>query len=198
MFRPFASLALAALLVATPGSAHKVIEPGAPAKIMKGAITANPASRWNRLQQREGAFQEVWTIDGDRLNKIVFYAGVPVGQPLLRERSKNKDPLPKVEGNMLLPDIPVLLERTYRTQYGIASMTIGKQEPATLCGQPAISFQYTFIDPDFEVETKGEAIALLHKGKLFLVGFEAPSTFYFDRDVEKFRELAKTVKLAGT
>ncbi len=197
MFRRFAAIALSALLVATPGSAHKVIESGSPAKILNGAILVKPQSRWNRLQQRAGTFQEVWTIDGDRLNKIVFYAGVPVGQPLLRERSKKRDPLPKVAANMLLPDIPVLLERTYRTQYGLAIMSIGKQEPATLGGQPAIAFQYSFIDPDFEVETKGEAVAVMLKGKLYLVAFEAPSTFYFDRDVAKFRELTRTVTLSG-
>lgn len=197
MGRRITAAATALLMISAPAIAHKVIEPGLNDKIAKGAFTANPATRWNRLQQRDGDYQEVWTIDGDKLNRIVFYGGVPTGQPLVRERDKKRDPLPQVSDNMLLPDIPVLLERTYRTKHGIAIMSIGKQEPATLAGQPAIAFEYQFIDPEYEVETKGEGIAALYKGRLYLVAFEAPAVYYFDRDVQKFRDLVKTVSLPG-
>lgn len=191
-------IALTALIMAiSPAVAHKVIEPGLNDKIAKGAFSANPETRWNRLQQRDGPFQEVWTIDGDRLNRIVFYGGVPVGEPLLKERDKKRDPLPDVTGNMLLPDIPLLLERTYRTKYGIAIMSIGRQEPATLDGRPAIAFEYQFVEPEYEVETKGEAIAALHDGQLYIVTFEAPAVHYFDRDVQKFRDLVQTLSLKG-
>ncbi|MEE4211281.1 MAG: hypothetical protein V2I43_18685 [Parvularcula sp.] len=182
-------------MFSSPLSAHKVIEPGLNDNIVKGAFSATPQTRWNRLQQRDGKYQEVWTIDGDRLNRMVFYGGVPVGEPLLKERDKKRDPLPDVTGNMLLPDIPLLLERTYRTKYGIAIMSIGRQEPATLDGRTAIAFDYTFIDPEYEVETKGEAIAALENGRLYLVAFEAPAVYYFNRDIQKFRDLLKTVSL---
>ncbi len=196
MVRQHLVAAAAILILSSPAIAHKVIEPGLNDKIAKGAISASPVSRWNRLQQKDGDFQEVWTIDGDKLNRVVFYGGVPVGQPLVRERDQKRDPLPQVAGNMLLPDIPVLLERTYRTKYGVRIMTIGKQEPATLSGKPAIAFEYTFIDPEYEVETKGEAIATLDGGRLYLATFEAPAVYYFDRDIEKFRDLIGTIKLA--
>jgi hypothetical protein len=195
MFRQIVTATAALLMLSSPLAAHKVIEPGLNDKIVKGAFSANPQTRWNRLQQRDGDYQEVWTIDGDRLNRVVFYGGVPVGEPLLKERDKKRDPLPAVTGNMLLPDIPLLLERTYRTKYGIAIMSIGQQEPATLDGRPAIAFDYTFIDPEYEVETKGEAVAALESGRLYLVAFEAPTVYYFDRDLQKFRDLVKTVSL---
>lgn len=195
MLRNITAAVAATLLAASPVAAHKVIEPGLNNNIAKGVFSAKPETRWNRLQQRDGNFQEIWTIDGDRLNRVVFFGGVPVGQPLLRERDKKRDPLPAVTGNMLLPDIPLLLERTYRTKYGIAIMTIGRQEPATLDGRQAIAFDYTYIDPEYEVETKGEAVAALENGRLFIVAFEAPSVYYFDRDIEKFRSLVRTVSL---
>lgn len=197
MLRQIAAAATVMLLLTSPASAHKVIEAGLNNKIAKGAFSASPDSRWNRLQQREGDYQEVWTIDGDKLNRVVFYGGVPVGEPLLKERDKKRDPLPRVADNMLLPDIPVLLERTYRAKYGIAIMSIGKQEPATLSGRPAIAFEYQFIDPEYEVETRGEAIAALHDGRFYLVAFEAPAVYFFDRDAQKFRDLVKTVSLIG-
>jgi hypothetical protein len=192
----FLAAAAVILMLSSPVVAHKVIEPGLNDKIVKGAISASPATRWNRLQQRGGEFQEVWTIDGDKLNRVVFYGGVPIGQPLLKERDKKRDPLPQVESNMLLPDIPVLLERTYRAQFGIVIMSIGKQEPTTLAGRPGIAFEYQFIDPEYEVETRGEAVAVLHEGRLYLVAFEAPAVYYFDRDVQKFRDLVKTISMS--
>ena len=97
---------------------------------------------------------------------------------------------------MLLPDIPTLLERTYRTKYGVRIMTVGKQEPASLSGKPAIAFDYTFIEPEYEVETKGEAVAVIDRGRLYIAAFEAPAVHYFDRDVQKFRDLVKTMQLS--
>lgn len=196
MLRQFTAATMALTLLTAPAAAHKVIEPGLNDKIVKGVLSAKPVSRWNRLQQRDGNYQEIWTIDGARLNQVVFFGGVPVGKPLLTERDKKRDPLPAVTANMLLPDIPLLLERTYRTKYGIAIMSIGKQEPATLDGRPAILFDYTYIDPEYEVETKGEAVAALDGGRLFLVAFEAPAVYYFGRDVQKFRDLVGTVALS--
>jgi hypothetical protein len=76
-------------------------------------------------------------------------------------------------------------------------MTIDRQEPATLEGRPAIVFDYTFIDSEYEVETKGEAIAALNNRKLYLVAFKAPAVYYFGRDVQEFRDLVKTVPLTG-
>lgn len=197
MLRQITVAIAATILISFPVAAHKVIEPGLNNKIVKGVISASPETRWNRLQQRDGKFQEVWTIDGDRLNRVIFYGGVPVGEPLVLERDKKRDPLPEVTANMLLPDIPLLVERTYRAKYGIAIMSIGKQEPATMDGRPAIAFEYTYIDPEYEVETKGEALATLDNERLYLVAFEAPAVYYFSRDVQKFRDLVKTVTLKG-
>lgn len=184
-----------ALVLAAPANAHKLITPGLQEKIAKGAFSASAQSTWNRLDQKEGKYQEIWTIDGEQLNQIMFFGGVPVGEPLLKERNKKLDPLPKVAGNMLLPDIPILLERTYRTHYATTSMEIGLQEPATFAGMEGIHFEYRFTPIDDEVERKGEAFAALKDGKLYLVAFEAPVLHYFDKSVGEFKAIMKTLKL---
>lgn len=183
------------LAFAVPAKAHKIVEPGPRDNIAKGTFSANPSTTWNRLQQKEGKYQEIWTIDGDQLNQILFFGGVPVGEPLLKERNKKTDPLPKVASNMLLPDIPVLLERTYRTQYGATSMTIGLQEPATFAGMDGIHFEYNYTAIEDEVERRGEAFAALTDNKLYLVAFEAPSLYYFDRDVKNYHQIVQSLSL---
>lgn len=189
------ALAIIGIALASPAQAHKLIEPGFQEKIAKGTYSASPNSTWNRLNQKEGKYQEIWTIDGDQLNQIMFFGGVPVGEPLLKERNKKTDPLPKVASNMLLPDIPVFLERTYRTHFATTSMSIGLQEPATFAGMDGIHFTYRYTALEDEVEREGEAYAALEDGKLYLVAFEAPSLYYFDKDVKKFHEVVRTLEI---
>jgi hypothetical protein len=183
------------IALATPAAAHKLRDAGVTADVADGAFSVTPGQTWNRLQQSEGKYQEVWSIDGRQLNRISFYGGVPIGEPLIKERSKKRDPLPKVTDTMLLPDIPGLLERTYRTQYGIPSFDVGNQEPAQLGGKPGIHFEYSYVDPNDEVERKGDAYAALQEGKLYLVTYEAPALYFFDHHVAEARKIFVSLRL---
>lgn len=183
------------LSLATPVSAHKLIEPGLREGIAKGAFAATTTSTWNRLGEKEGKFQEIWTVDGDQLNRLIFFGGVPDGEPLLKERNKKLDPLPKFAANMLLPDIPLLFERTYRNYYGTPSVDIGEMEPTTFAGEDGIRFSYRYVDTEDEVERSGEAYAVIRGKRLYMAVFEAPEVYYFGRDVDAFRTLAQTIKL---
>jgi hypothetical protein len=194
MYRSIAMLGVCACL-ASPAYAHKLIRPEPQEKVAKGAYFAHPKTTWNRLSEKEGKYQEIWTIDGDQLNRVIFFGGIPVGDPLLKERDKKRDPLPKVAGNLLLPDIPVFFERSYRSFYGTPTMQVGLQEPASFAGMDGIHFEYRYVDVNDEVERKGEAFAALHEDKLYLVTFEAPSLYFFDRDVEKYRKLVTSLRL---
>ncbi|MEO0464173.1 MAG: hypothetical protein AAF127_13665 [Pseudomonadota bacterium] len=193
----FAFLMTAFLVLLTPdiGLAHKLIEPGKQENVAKGAFAASTEHSWNRLSKRPGKYQEIWTIDGDQLNRIVFFGGVPVGEALFRERNKKLAPLPKVAENMLLPDITTLLERTYRTYYGTPVFRVIEQKPAKFAGLDAIKFVYEFMDVNDEVVRRGEAYGAFHEDRLYLAAFEAPSLHFFDRDIDKFRHLASTVTL---
>jgi hypothetical protein len=188
-------LILCTALIATPVLANSLIAPGPQAKIAGSSLSASPAIEWNRLSRREGKNTEVWTIDGDELNKIVFYGGITVGQPLFREVNKKNQPLPRVTANMLITDIPALLENSYRSKGNVVQMSIDSQEPALVGGNKGIHFSYSFVRQDDEVQRKGEAVGAVVKNKLYLVTFEAPALHFFDKDVEQFRQLASTLKL---
>lgn len=184
----------AALLVAAPSAhAHKLIKPGVQPGIARKAFSASPSIEWNRLDTKEGKFQEIWTVDGDELNRVMFFGGVPEGEALFKEHSKDQ-PLPKVAGGMLITDIPALLESTYRAQGRTARMTIEEQQPATLDGKSGIRFRYTYVGRDDEVERKGEAFGAVVDGRLFLVNYEAPRLYFFDKDLANFRQIATTLR----
>ncbi|MFC3212790.1 hypothetical protein [Novosphingobium panipatense] len=190
------TISIIALLAAcsTPAFANSLIGPGPRAGIAKSRISASPAGEWNKLSLSGGKNVEVWTLDGDSLNKVTFFGGIAAGQPLLRERDKKNSPLPKVASNMLVTDIPTLLETTYRSQYAVNQMAIDTQAPAQLGGHAGIRFTYNFTKSD-DVRRQGEAFGAMVNGQLYLVAYEAPQIYFFDRDIEKFRTLATSIKL---
>ena len=187
----FATLSLAS----SACFANALVSPGHHGEIARSKLSATPDSEWNRLSRTDGKNTEIWTIDGDALNKVTFFGGIPSGAALLRETDKRHRPLPKVAGNMLITDIPALLESTYRSQFAVNQMRIDTQEPALLDGHKGIRFTYSFVRADDEVERRGEAVGALVSGQLYLVTYEAPALYFFDKDVARFRTLAASLTL---
>jgi len=174
--------------------ANSLVPAGPRAGIAKSALSAKPDKEWNRLSLALGRNVEVWTVDGDALNKVTFFGGIASGSPLMREFDKKRQPLPKVATNMLITDIPALLESTYRSQNAVSQMSIDSQEPAMLGAHKGIRFTYSFTRSD-EVARKGEGLGAIVGGKLYLVTYEAPALHFFDKDLERYRVLAASLAL---
>ena len=191
------ALLIAAAAGAATGAAqaNSLVSPGAQPGIAHSRLAAKPAGEWNRLSRVDGRNVEVWTVDGDALNKVSFYGGIASGSALLRERDRKHHPLPKVSATMLMTDIPALLESTYRSLGLVDQMTIGEQAPAMLGGHKAIRFAYSTTRADDEVRRNGEGIGTLVDGTLYLVTYEAPALHFFDKDLEKYRQLAASLSL---
>jgi hypothetical protein len=195
MHKALFSFVFLAGIIAGPVAANSLISPGPQSKIARSTLSAKPAYEWNKLSLRGGKNVEVWTIDGDQLNKITFYGAIQVGKPLYREVDKKERPLPRVTPNMLITDIPTLLESSYRSQFSVSQMSIDSQEPMLVGGYKGIKFTYTFTRQDEDVVRKGEAVGAFVKDRLYLVVYEAPAIHFFEKDVEKFRQLAATLRM---
>ncbi len=197
-FRPIfriAALALAMFaLTPTTASAHKLREQGVAVTIADSPLTVTPARDWNRLDGHIGKHVESWTLDGGQLNDVTFYAGIEPGKPLLRERSKKREPLPKFSAATLLVELPELLETTYRSYKQIADFRVVNVQPARFLGQDGVLFTYEYVDQD-ELTRQGEANAAIIGGRLYMVSFDAPRLHYFARGVEDFRRLVETARL---
>lgn len=175
--------------------ANTLVPAGPHGAIARSKLSATPDSEWNKLRRTDGTHTEIWTIDGDQLNKVTFFAAIGSGRPLMREVHKRQQPLPYVSTTMLITDIPALLESTYRSQFAVNHMQIDDQEPALLDGHKGIRFTYSLTRADDEVERKGEAVGAMIAGQLYMVIYEAPALYFFDKDVTKFRALAASLKL---
>jgi hypothetical protein len=191
------TLVLAAALSATaPASAgNKLIPAGQRVAVAKSPMTVLPTNEWNKLGARPGRNSETWTIDGDELNDLTFYGGIPAGKPLFREVDKKNRPLPLVSATMLITDIPALVENSYRIALGTTDMNVDKIEPITFVGNKGVRFTYTFTRQNESLRRRGEAHAAVVAGKLYMITYEAPTLYYFDRSAAAFRTLADTIAL---
>lgn len=186
---------LALCVVTTPmAQAHKLRERGQAFTVADSVLTVTPSRDWNRLSEKIGEHAETWTTDGEQLNDVTFFSGIEPGMPLVRERSKKREPLPKFTSSTLLIEVPELLETTYRAYKRSGSFTVTSIEPQQFLGQDGVSFTYEFVDAD-ELTRQGEARATIAGGKLYMITFEAPRLHYFAKGITDFRALALTARL---
>ena len=186
--------ALPFLLTATTAFAHKLHRQGEDTTVAESKLTVRPSRDWNQLGARIGKNTETWTLDGPQLNDVTFFGGIAPGNPLVKEKNKKREPLPKFTNSTLLAEIPELLERTTRAYKSSGSFQIATIEPIRFLGNEGVLFTYQFTDED-QLTRQGEARAAIIGGKLYMMTFEAPRLNYFGRYISDFRALADSAKI---
>ena len=189
-----AALTLAALASSPSFAGNALREKGKLAVISGSSLGVTPPRDWNRLGFSPGKKTEIWTLDGEDLNDVTFFAGIEPGQPLVREVSKKRKPLPKFTKETLLVEVPELLEGTYRASKDIATFAMSDAKPDRFLGHDGIRFTYDYVDDD-ELPRRGEARATLINGLLYMATFSAPRLHYYDRTLEDFHALTDAAKL---
>ena len=179
---------------AAPADAHKLRSKGETVKVAHSAMSVTPTRDWNKLSQEPGKHAETWTLDGEQLDDVTLYGGIEPGDPLVKEHNKKKDPLPKFQKSTLLVEIPELLEGTYRTYKKIGSFQLLSTDPTTFLGRKGVLFTYEYTDVD-QLTRKGEAEAAIIDGKLYMVSYDAPRLYYFDKLVGDVRALVSSATL---
>ena len=189
----FAFCALAVAGGSAQANAYR--EKGKAAQIADSPLSVTPPRDWNRLSAKPGKHAETWTLDGEQLNEVTFYSAVAPGEPLVRERNRKREPLPKFTAATLLVEVPELLEGTYRAYRKIGAFTLTSSTSDRFLGQNGIRFTYEYTDAD-QLPRKGEARAALIGWKLYMATFDAPRLHFFDRSVGDYRLLVDAVTIA--
>jgi hypothetical protein len=183
-----------ALLPAPAAVANAYRAKGKPAIVANSRMKVTPPRDWNRLSMRPGKKAETWTLDGEQLNDVTWYGGIAAGEPLIRERSKKREPLPKFTRETLLVEVPELLEATYRTEKSIGTFSVTGSMPDRFLARDGIRFTYDYVDND-NLPRKGEARATIVSNVLYMVSFDAPRLHYFDKTLPDFRTLSDSALL---
>jgi hypothetical protein len=184
---------MAAALTTPTASANDYREKDKVAELV-GGVTVTPPRDWNRLSNKPGKFAETWTLDGEQLNDVTFFNGVAPGLPLVKERDKKKQPLPKFTAETLLVEIPELVEGTYRAYKQIGEFKVTGSKPGRYLGSKGVEFTYEYTDGD-QIRRIGEAHAAIINKKLYMATFDAPKIHFFQRSLADYRALIASAKI---
>lgn len=184
-----------ALTVMSPAFGYKLIAAGSKLTVAKSTLSVVANQDWNRLGSRPGRNAESWTLDGLSLNDLTYYGGILDGSTLFREADKKNEPLPRFSGSMLIPDIAQLFEASYRISNKTSIFSVNSIEPATFAGRPGFHFTYSFVIQNEEIRRNGEVTGAIVGGKLYMISYEAPVIYYFDRHVAAYRALVNSARI---
>jgi len=178
----FPGLIVAAGLAAALGSAPvqagwKQLPAGTPVKV--GPLSVTPSTDWNQASAKLGQQGVAWTHDGFELNAFETFAGVPVGGSLYKERNRKRNPMPKFDATILLPELADFFERSFRAQHGVTDFVVEEAGPVEFAGTRGLQVRYRYTLPNDELARQGIARLAVIDKRLFATNFYAPSVHYF-------------------
>jgi hypothetical protein len=169
---------IAFALSASPAIAGwKIIPSGQIADI--GGMTVTRQSDWNQSSAQPGKQGRAWTRDGFGLNGLELFAAVPNGQPLYRERNKKRNPMPKFQSSLLMPELADFFERSFRARGQISNFSLLESAPAQFGGHRGLRISYRYTLPNDELVRQGEARLVVVNRRLYVANFYAPEVHYF-------------------
>lgn len=183
-----AGLGLIGLAACTP--AYTLVSPAA-TTVGKGGLTVQPTLAWNRIPRgsHDIKWEENWTRNGPMLDVISFIDGLPDGEAIARQRTKDDQKVPVFRASMTPQDLVSMIESFYRIKAGASIFETTAVEPRTFLGQPGLQFDYVYVGGD-EVKRKGRSFAAIINGKLYLMALDGAASHYFDAALPEFERMA--------
>lgn len=179
------ALLMAAVPAAPALAGWKLARQATATTVAKGRMVVTPAEGWNRWSFRPIKKSEVWTLDGVALNELYFVSGLMPGETLYRNLAKRDRPLPAMTTGMQLTDIPDFVESSIRVALKTSIFRVTNVEPVRFAGANGVRFMYEYAVEDSPLLHKGIASGTIVSNQLYLIAFNAPGVFYFDRDRPK-------------
>ena len=130
---------------------------------------------WNRLPADAFGTDAVWTRDGPALDRLLFIAGRPDGEPLFAR------PRPRLSLLFRAGMTPTEVMELWSTELALAGermVRVGGLLPTVFAGRPGFRFQYAFADRD-GLLFDGYAAGAVANGRLYLIAFAGTRAHQF-------------------
>jgi len=163
-------------------------------------ISVQPGMKWNKVANH--SFQgkvEVWTLDGPVLNTLLYFTGVPDGEPLFTRRAigagqQEKPPVFKASMNPI--EIQELLEATIARHFQTTLAEGRNLKPVPIADGKGFRFETRLVGRD-EVERAGVFVGTIRNKKLYGAWFQGAKLHYFDRYLPEFDRIVSSARLVG-
>ena len=161
-------------------------------------ISVEPGVKWNKVtMHRYRGKVEVWTLDGLSLNTLLFFTGVPDGEPLFVQTNAQPDDKPPVfRANMNSVEVQELLQATI-ARYFQTTLAEGQNlKPTQMAQGEGFRFETRLVGRD-EVERDGVFVGTIRNQKLYGAWFQGAKLNYFYRYLPEFDRMVASAELVG-
>jgi hypothetical protein len=190
------ALILATLLAGC--AAYTLVEPQR--QVIGDVISVEPGTKWNKWNMSGySGHVEAWTLDGPSLNTLVFFTGVPDGEPLFTSRTAagtNEEKPPVFRSTMNPLEVQELLEATVARYFKTTLSEERNLHAESVAGGRGFRFETRIIGRD-EVERYGVFVGTISKGKLYGAWFQGAKLHYYQRYLPEFDRIIASATLVG-
>ncbi len=161
-------------------------------------ISVEPGMNWNKVTiSKYTGNIEVWTLDGPTLNTLMFFTGVPDGDPLcvrrgVNQRAVEKPPVFKSDMNPF--EIQELLEATMARNFQTTIADSRGLRPQLIDDGRGFRFDTSLVGRD-EVERHGVFVGTIRDDKLYGAWFQGAKHHYFYRYLDEYDRIIESAKL---
>lgn len=164
-------------------------------------MSVEPSIKWNKIAAPDVRGNvEVWTLDGAALNTLIFFTGVPDGEPLFTRRlmgaaASQQEKPPVFRASMNAIEIQELFQATAARFFQTTLVEATNVKPASL-GATGFRFDTRLVGRD-EVERTGVFVGTIRNKRLYGMWFQGAKLHYSARYLPEFERLTQSVKFSG-
>lgn len=174
---------------------YALIEPE-PTAVARSALTVTPPAAWNRTPAAHGVRKvEVWTLNGELLDSIIFVGGLEDGEAWVRQRRRDTRQVPVFRSAMQPQEIVEMLETSYRVRTGATVFEPRGLAPARFAGAPGFRFDFRYLTTD-DIARRGRAVGAVIDGRLYMAVLDAAELHYFGAAEPQFTKLVESARIA--
>jgi len=160
------------------------------------AFIVEPQVTWTRIQRLGPSDpNQIWTIDGVRLNALLFYPGIADNEPLVRQKD-SQEKAPVFRKDLSSEEIMELFEATLTRSTQSTLTETHNLRPVRFGGVPGFRFEMTFTMKD-EVPRKATIAGAVRDDRLYLIVYQAPRLYYFDKYAGIVEDIIASVQFVG-
>lgn len=176
------------LLVLAACQSYSMVGPG---NVTTPAMQVATDQAWNKSPQKL-AGNQLWTLDGQMLNAIVFLEGIEDGKPLFKVSKKAEYGV--FRSNMLPNEVMELAESSLAKIMNTSATSTSNLKPITFAGSKGFQFNYTYVT-DLDVPMKGLASGAIINGKLYLILYHAAETHYYGKTLPEAEHIVASARV---
>ena len=168
----------------------------APGPNTAGDMKFETSIPWTRFSSyRPGPHTEMWTVDGQALDNILIFKGVPDGETLFRSAAK-QNPMPEFKSDMLPQEVMELVQSSLTKFYGEGNilLTLDGLKPAKFLNHGGFRFNMAFSNQR-GLNYLGKGVAAIKDGQLYMMLYTGTQIYYFAQYDEEFERIINSASL---